>query len=317
MNSHVHDLHALIDAIADSGGRIRCALSIEFDEPAARPPAPPVPDDLDRPSRAKPRLLTNGPADAVVPAPSPGLRQPPPAAPLPPIVVSISARTAYEYPKPGTGKLENPGGTVHIRRGEFVALLGANGSGKSTALKLIAREIVPAKGRVDTSARDCVRLLPGGAMPSFLTVREIISIRPGLKLPGGIPSPGSILRAVTLAGVNPDWFRQYSEKLSSGQQARVALAMACVPMPDLLLADEPDSHLDPRAAADLGKRLRTLADTGMTVVCATHRPAAVLGHVDRAILFRNGTIAEVLRNCRAKDVAALRAHIERGLYEAV
>jgi cell division transport system ATP-binding protein len=174
--------------------------------------------------------------------------------------------------------------TVEMEKGEFVFLIGASGSGKSTFLRLLLREEVPTKGRVYVANFDVVRMarrrVPrlrqsiGCVFQDFRllhnkTVAENVAF--ALEVIG---KPRNTIRKVVpevleLVGLEGKANRMPHE-LSGGEQQRVAIARAFVNRPLMLLADEPTGNLDPDTSQDIMLLLERINRTGTTVLMATH-----------------------------------------------
>ena len=189
----------------------------------------------------------------------------------------------------GTSKPALSGVDFEVQRGEFVFLVGASGSGKSSCLRLILREDVPTSGRVAVLGRD-LRSLANRKVPYFR--RHIGSVFQDFRL---LPSKtvyqnvaftlqvtgssrGFIQQAVpealALVGLDGKQKRMPHE-LSGGEQQRVAIARALVNRPQVLLADEPTGNLDPATSVDIMQLLARINAGGTTVLMATHEAAFV------------------------------------------
>jgi ABC-2 type transport system ATP-binding protein len=185
---------------------------------------------------------------------------------------------------------------LEIRAGERVALLGANGSGKTTTLRCVVGLARPDGGRItiggiDLSrdpigARRRISYLPQkSAFPSTLTVRETIAAVAKLR---GVER-GAVdreLGACGLAAVADSGVGH----LSGGERQRVAMAVAFLPAADLYLFDEPSANLDPTASRILFQRANALAAEGRTLLFTTHVPADVRRLATRIVLLRNGRV---------------------------
>ncbi|CAN7404405.1 cell division ATP-binding protein FtsE [Microbacterium foliorum] len=189
-----------------------------------------------------------------------------------------------------------------VQRGEFVFLVGASGSGKSSCLRLILREDVPTTGRVAVLGRD-LRSLANRKVPYFR--RHIGSVFQDFRL---LPSKtvyqnvaftlqvtgssrGFIQQAVpealALVGLDGKQKRMPHE-LSGGEQQRVAIARALVNRPQVLLADEPTGNLDPATSVDIMQLLARINAGGTTVLMATHEAGFVDQMQRRVIELRDG-----------------------------
>ncbi|GAB3453883.1 cell division ATP-binding protein FtsE [Actinophytocola sediminis] len=174
--------------------------------------------------------------------------------------------------------------SVVVDKGEFVFLIGASGSGKSTFLRLLLREEVPTRGRVYVANFDVARMarrrVPrlrqsiGCVFQDFRllnnkTVAENVAF--ALEVIG---KPRNTIRKVVpevleLVGLDGKAARMPHE-LSGGEQQRVAIARAFVNRPLMLLADEPTGNLDPDTSQDIMLLLERINRTGTTVLMATH-----------------------------------------------
>ncbi len=189
--------------------------------------------------------------------------------------------------KNGTPALRNV--TLDIEKGEFVFLVGASGSGKTTFLRLLLREEAPDAGRILEAGRDigelpkwrvpylrrnigCVfqdfRLLPNKSVFENVAFALEVIGRPRSTVESQVPQ---ILELVGLA----DKAKNLPAELSGGEQQRVAVARAFVNRPLILLADEPTGNLDPANSESIMALLERINRTGTTVVMATHDKALV------------------------------------------
>ena len=189
--------------------------------------------------------------------------------------------------KNGTPALKNI--TLDIEKGEFVFLVGASGSGKTTFLRLLLREELPDQGHILEAGRDigelpkwrvpylrrnigCVfqdfRLLPNKTVFENVAFALEVIGRPRSTVDSQVPQ---ILELVGLT----DKSRNVPGELSGGEQQRVAVARAFVNRPLILLADEPTGNLDPANSESIMALLERINRTGTTVVMATHDKALV------------------------------------------
>lgn len=192
-----------------------------------------------------------------------------------------------QYPSQTRPALESI--TVEVEKGEFVFLVGASGSGKSTFLRLILREERADAGSLHVAGKDLARLsqwkIPafrrqiGTVFQDFRllpnkTVHENVAF--ALEVIGKSRSevdkvvPG-VLDMVALG----DKADRMPDELSGGEQQRVAIARAFVNRPMILIADEPTGNLDPTTSVGIMKLLDRINRTGTTVVMATHDAAIV------------------------------------------
>ena len=174
--------------------------------------------------------------------------------------------------------------SFEIQRGEFVFLVGASGSGKSSCLRLIIKEEKPSHGAIHVLGQN-LGVISSRKVPYFRrslgvvfqdfrllpnkTVHENVafSLQVIGKSKGFIQSAvPDVLKMVGLAGKAS----RYPHELSGGEQQRVAIARAIVNKPALLLADEPTGNLDPATSAGIMSLLEAINAGGTTIVMATH-----------------------------------------------
>jgi cell division transport system ATP-binding protein len=179
--------------------------------------------------------------------------------------------------------------TFSVEREEFVFLVGSTGSGKSTLMRLLIKELEPTAGSIRVAGRDLSEItrkrIPyyrrnvGVVFQDFklLPNRTVYdNVAYALQVTGGgrkeirakVPD---ILRLTGLATK----LHNYPDQLSGGEQQRVSIARAFVNHPPLLLADEPTGNLDPDTSIDIMRLLYRINRTGTTVLVATHDQAMV------------------------------------------
>jgi len=195
------------------------------------------------------------------------------------------------------------GVSLEIRRGEFVAIMGASGSGKSTLMNILGCLDRPSKGRylldgIDVSQLSKVELAHirnkkiGFVFQQFNLLSRTTALE-NVELPtlyAGIPPEERSRRAKeSLERVGlADRAMHHPSQLSGGQQQRVAIARALVNKPAILLADEPTGNLDSRTSVEIMDILQRLNENeGLTVVLVTHEPD-IANYAQRALEFRDG-----------------------------
>jgi multiple sugar transport system ATP-binding protein len=189
-----------------------------------------------------------------------------------------------------------------VNDGEFVALLGPTGCGKTTTLRLIAGLEAPTAGQVHLDGRDVTRVptsrrriamvVQDGALYPHLNVRDNIGFP--LRMEPVTASVGAerIQRAAQLTGVGA-LLAQQPGQLSGGERQRVALARALVRHPLALLLDEPLSQVDAPARALLRVAIVELTRRmGLGTLCVTHDQSAAMGLADRVLVMRRGRIEQ-------------------------
>ena len=179
--------------------------------------------------------------------------------------------------------------TFAIDRGEFVFLVGSTGSGKSTVMRLLIKEIEPTDGEISVAGHDLDEIARR-RVPFFR--RNIGVVFQDFKLLPNRTVYDNVAYALQVTGGNrreirakvPDILRltglstklhNLPHQLSGGEQQRVSIARAFVNHPPLLLADEPTGNLDPQTSIDIMRLLYRINRTGTTVLVATHDQAMV------------------------------------------
>jgi cell division transport system ATP-binding protein len=194
--------------------------------------------------------------------------------------------------------------SIEIEKGDFVFLVGASGSGKSSLMRLMLREDVPTKGSVHVLGENLVGI-PSRRVPFFrrrlgvvfqdfrLLPNKTVAQNVAFSLEVIGKSQGFIQEAVPdvlrLVGLDGKADRLPSE-LSGGEQQRVALARAIVNKPALLLADEPTGNLDPATSEEIMALIERINLAGTTVIMATHDRGIVDRLKKRVIELKDGEI---------------------------
>jgi len=195
--------------------------------------------------------------------------------------------------------------SLHAQGGELVALIGANGAGKSTLLTLLAGLLVPDAGaiRVNGLAISSFRRTEIARRRAYLpqnprcewpiSVERLIALglTPTLPTFGGLPPAfgARITEMLTQWDLLPQR-DQAATTLSGGELARAMLARALVGDPDILIADEPISGLDPKHALDTLARLRDLAQNGKLVIISIHDLTLAARYATRLVVIDHGRI---------------------------
>ncbi|WGW13055.1 ABC transporter ATP-binding protein [Saxibacter everestensis] len=179
-----------------------------------------------------------------------------------------------------------------VEPGDVLALIGANGTGKSTVLKALLGALEPAEGKVYllgspvddrelTFRRDVSSVMDEDAFFPSLTVREhLILMAKG----HGLPDPEAAVNAEISAFGLIDREDALPSELSSGQRRRMLLASAFIRPFRVLVLDEPEQRLDPATRLALADRLRGIAADGAAIVMATHDAELLSGCADWAIV---------------------------------
>ncbi|MEJ7727091.1 MAG: cell division ATP-binding protein FtsE [Actinomycetes bacterium] len=194
--------------------------------------------------------------------------------------------------------------SVEVDKGEFVFLVGASGSGKSTFLRLVLREERPSKGQIHVAGKELnklsswkvpalrrrigtvfqdFRLLPNKNV--FENVAFALEVLGRSKADIAVAVP-EVLELVGLDGKEG----RLPDELSGGEQQRVAIARAFVNRPLLLIADEPTGNLDPATSVGIMRLLDRINRTGTTVIMASHDAAIVDQMRKRVIELESGDL---------------------------
>jgi putative ABC transport system ATP-binding protein len=200
--------------------------------------------------------------------------------------------------------------SIDINEGEFVAIVGASGSGKSTFMNMIGCLDLPTSGSYRLGGEDVAAM--GGDALADLRNRRIGFVFQQFNLLArtsaieNVALPLLYARQGPLAGLTKEECYEHAKQrleqvglgarllntpaqLSGGQQQRVAIARALVNDPDLILADEPTGALDSKTSAEVMDLLTQLNKQGMTVIVVTHEPD-VAAYAKRTITFKDGKL---------------------------
>lgn len=205
--------------------------------------------------------------------------------------------------------------TLTIADGEFVALLGASGSGKSSLLNLLAGLDSPTSGTVVCGERDLSRLsraqLAAYRRSTVGMVFQSFNLIPRMTVLENVELPLRFAevdrakrleltnRALTRVGLSGRLHHRPVE-LSGGEQQRVAIARALVTEPKILLADEPTGNLDSRTGKEVMDLIRDLnRSSQMTVVLVTHEHAIAEMYAARMISLADGKVISDVANAKA------------------
>jgi putative ABC transport system ATP-binding protein len=204
------------------------------------------------------------------------------------------------------------GVSFEIRAGEFVALLGTSGSGKSSVLNLIAGLDRPTSGSVIVHGRDLAKLsreelakyrlhVVGMVFQSFNLIATM-TLTENVELPLRFAEvergkrDAMAREALERVGLRARMNHRPSE-LSGGEQQRAALARALINRPQLLLADEPTGNLDSHTGTEIMNMVRSFnQELGMTVVMVTHERALAERYAQRMIFMQDGKLVGDHRN---------------------
>ena len=209
------------------------------------------------------------------------------------------------------------GAELHSEQGETIAILGNSGSGKSTLLNLIAGIDLPDQGEVliqgeslgqlSEKKRTLLRRKKMGFVFQSFNLIPTLNVEENLMLPlemNGIPNNSGIIPQM-LDGLNLQGREEsYPDRLSGGEQQRVAVARALMHQPSLLLADEPTGNLDGETSQETLKLINHFVHrSGTTMIIATHSQK-VVDWVDRVFNIEDGILIELKSTEAMKRLAS-------------
>ena len=228
-------------------------------------------------------------------------------APPPPQIVARDLVKTYSLGGSVIGALQ--GISVEVERGEYLAVTGASGSGKSTFMNLIGALDTPTSGslriegnelgKLDSDALALYRNATIGFVFQTFNLLARTNALDNVALPllysrrGAKDARDRAKECLAKVGL-ADRARHQPSELSGGQQQRVAIARALVNDPHIILADEPTGALDSRTSEEIIALFEELNQTGITVILVTHEPD-IARRARRRLTFRDGKIVEGAR----------------------
>jgi putative ABC transport system ATP-binding protein len=242
--------------------------------------------------------------------------------------VVIHVEEIHKYYQLGETKVHALRGvSLEIRRGEFVAIMGASGSGKSTFMNIVGCLDKPSSGRyllegTDVSQLDKRQLAQirnrriGFVFQGFNLLARTTALE-NVELPtlyariDKAERHKRALEALEMVGLG-DRTEHFPSQLSGGQQQRVAIARGLVNRPAILLADEPTGNLDSRTSVEVMEIFQTLNNQGLTIILVTHE-TDIAQFTKRNIVFRDGKVRRdepVSRHSTASEVLKTMPTIE-------
>ena len=202
-----------------------------------------------------------------------------------------------------------------IQRGEYVAIMGTSGTGKSTLMNIIGCLDKPTKGHLELDDVDVYKLNDdalsslrnkkiGFVFQQFFLLERTTALD-NVLLPliytDKYPADANHRAKKALASVGlEDRTEYYANELSGGQQQRVAIARALINDPDVILADEPTGNLDSKSTSEILEIFNRLHKEGRTIIVVTH-DQAVAKHAQRILELKNGQIAENDTSSKSKN----------------
>lgn len=200
----------------------------------------------------------------------------------------------------GTGVFGLTNVSFKVEKGEFAFLVGPTGSGKTTVMRMLIREVKPTQGTIVVNTWNIIRL-PNRKVPELRQMIGVVfqdlkllpdrTIIENTALPlelSGVKTKEAQKRAQeTLKSVGIlEHASKFPVQLSGGERQRAAIARALILQPKILLADEPTGDLDDDTAWEIINLLKTINDSGTTILMATHN-AAILKKLNKRIIKLN------------------------------
>ena len=197
----------------------------------------------------------------------------------------------------------------------IVLVTGETGSGKSTIIKLLQKELTPTHGKIIVNGRDIAKItrkqIPryrrniGVVFQNFRLLKDRTVFENVAFAQQVLEKPMKEIRRevpamLTMVGL-ADQYKQYPKELSGGEQQRVALARAIVNQPDIVLADEPTGNLDPQNSLEIMQLLEEINRRGTTVVVVTHNKDIVELMQKRVIRLKKGKVVSDVEKGGYKD----------------
>jgi len=216
--------------------------------------------------------------------------------------------------------------SLSIDPGEFVFVVGTSGSGKSTMVRLLLKEIDPTAGQITVNGMDLSQL-SRKEMPEYRrkmgvvfqdfkllknkTVYENVAFAMQIVRASNREIRRTVPQVLSMVGLAKK-AKAYPNQLSGGEQQRTALARAIINRPPLLLCDEPTGNLDPETAWEIMYLLDSINLSGTTVVVATHAKDIVNEMRKRVIGLSNGVIARDIKEGGYDDAYLWTDDVEEG-----
>lgn len=189
--------------------------------------------------------------------------------------------------------------SIKVEKGDIYGIVGKNGAGKSTLLKLISGITLPTSGDIkifgqsnlETQRKKMAAIVENPSLFGDLSARENLEY---FRIQRGIPDQKKIDEALKLVGLG-DVGKKQVKKFSVGMKQRLALALALMSNPEILILDEPTSGIDPAGIVQIRKLLQKLAkEEGVTILISSHILAELANLATKVVIIDKGQIKEEL-----------------------
>lgn len=189
--------------------------------------------------------------------------------------------------------------SIKVEKGDIYGIVGKNGAGKSTLLKLISGITLPTSGDIkifgqsnlQTQRKKMAAIVENPSLFGDLSARENLEY---FRIQRGIPDQKKIDEALNLVGLG-DVGKKQVKKFSVGMKQRLALALALMSNPEILILDEPTSGIDPAGIVQIRKLLQKLAkEEGVTILISSHILAELANLATKVVIIDKGQIKEEL-----------------------
>ena len=204
---------------------------------------------------------------------------------------------------------------LHVKKGDFIAVMGPSGSGKSTAMNLVGSLDIPTRGKIFLDQHNISHLSESDL--AQVRGRRIGFIFQQFNLITNLTAKENVMLPMMFQGVDEikreakaesllkmielgNRMDHYPGELSGGQQQRVAIARALANDPEVILADEPTGNLDTHTGQIVMKFLNELNDKGKTIIIVTHDPHLATEHAKKIYWLKDGQIEKVTEKVKGK-----------------
>lgn len=219
---------------------------------------------------------------------------------------------------------------MHVGKGEIFGFVGPNGAGKTTTMRICCGLLKATAGQVFIGGTDAFRARQSvkrkiGYVPDFFGVYDNLKVMEYMQFFGSMYGmrpdqvteiSRGLLKLVNLA----EWEETLVDKLSRGMKQRLCVARALIHNPELLILDEPNSGLDPRARFEMKEVIKNLSSMGKTIIISSHilpelsEMCTSIGVMDRGRMILSGKVEDIMS--QSQFTQPIRVKLEAGVSEA-